>query len=1658
MTILQNGNFGIGSTTPYYKLGINGSLYATDIYTSSSTFYMDSKPVMTQGQVRMYQGSNYAGFKASSSLATDLVWALPIADGSPAQVLTTYGDGSLYWTTNGSGAGTVNTGEAGQLAYYETGTNAVSGTSSIFIMPDGKVGIGTTSPDYNLHISSVGDSALYLEADSDDTSGTDNSFIKFTQDGGTTGFILGLTGADGVDPENNAYIDALSNSVLLGAYNLNNDAALQLGTVDAVRMTIDINGYVGIGTTTPAQELNVYGDVFVEGPSRYLYFGTTTADGAYGIRDSGGTMQYRNNAGTWENLGSGVGSGVVNTGDAGQIAYYETSTNQVKGTSSLFIMPDGYVGIGTTSPDALLHIVGNGENVFERLTWTDSSNYGSFNFYEGETVMGSIDVIGSNYSNASIRNQVRMTAFKEDLGSISFLTNTGGTYYNRLHITNVGRVGISSSSPDSLLTLYSDGSKSGPLLHVASTSVEALYIDATGNIGMGTDNPSYLLDITGSSTDYMASIYNTNTGATSSGLYIRSDGTSGNLLTLNSGGSDIVTISEAASVFNNPVQFGSSGDVAMAYDLIFTNDSAGNINFQGPGYIQTDSAYENLDLTLMAANNGDVVISDTAVITGTTTIADTLYVNAYTDRVGIGTSTPTALLALEGTAGTDPFSIASSTGSSLFYINEAGKVGIGSTTLTHNLEVNGSIYADDVYTASSSFYMAGLKVLTLTSHKMYNDGSYVGFAASSALATDLTWYLPTVVGASGQALTSDGLGNLYWANSAGSISDLSDTNISGPSDGDLLVYDSGTGKWLDVATNTLEIALSDTTGTLDVNRGGTGAVTLSSGDILLGNGTGGILSTSTLAINKGGTGATTAAGARTALNVDIAGTDNSTEVSVAAGKNYISESSQVLTLGAISLSGTGDDLDVTGTLGLANGGTGATSFTSGSIVFSNGTALTHDNSNFYWDDTNKHLGIGTTTSSAMLSIKSSADTQFQLAYSDTLYADITVDSNGYLTFDTSGGAQSAVLVGTGASEDTGLIFNSDTNDFYMGVDDTTDQFFIGTSTTVGENIALTILANGNVGIGSTTPGYILSVAGDSNSTGAWYTNGSDYAEFFYTDDINLEAGETVCVDVGQENAVKRCDRGSDGNVMGIVSTHPSIVGNNQFGYNDDPNYVIVGMLGQVPAKVSAENGSIRPGDSLTSASSTPGYAMRANPGDPTVGVALEGLDEGEGVAKVLISRRNKSLTVELVESRITQHIAEMEIEDEVEILLSQAIEDYNIASSVTTIVDDQINAFDKHLTVAFNTVDNELLKVASSVDAISSRLLTLETNLGEIDHRISTLEAAMEPGSGSPEPSSGSPAVTITEEGNIKLGTVSAYDASSTEPDVAIVEIVTSTTTDKTAFVVNQVGQGNIADFQFDGISVVNIAETGRVSVVGEMTVDGRLMVCSGGGCGLALDEAVDETMGDMGVEGKLVAGAFESYCADGYVWVPGLTKYGTMPGFCVSASEARLEDEHGSSSTPVWVNVTQGEAKLACQEVGEDYHLITENEWLTIADNVIRTAENDIDLISDGLQLPTASLFNEASSSIALALTNSNIIYDLIGGVSEWTDRVVTKAGLIEPLSEDWQEYWAVEDYNGFNIAPPYYYTSDNGIGRVKSTDNENSLRGLVRGTSAIYDLDLSY
>jgi hypothetical protein len=254
--------------------------------------------------------------------------------------------------------------------------------------------------------------------------------------------------------------------------------------------------------------------------------------------------------------------------------------------------------------------------------------------------------------------------------------------------------------------------------------------------------------------------------------------------------------------------------------------------------------------------------------------------------------------------------------------------------------------------------------------------------------------------------------------------------------------------------------------------------------------------------------------------------------------------------------------------------------------------------------------------------------------------------------------------------------------------------------------------------------------GNGNNAVSYDTDGADYAEFFQTVDTDLIGGEVVCVDVARENSVKRCLNERDSNIMGIISDYPAFLGNGTDEEMDDPNYTIVGMLGQVPAFASNENGEIRPGDSLTSAS-IPGYVMRADSGDSTVGVALEGLEGDIGTIQVMISRRNKSFTVAEIEEKVTARIAEMEIEDEVQIMISSAVNNLNLDQEIYDVIRPMITIAESNIALVTDALGNDISTIDGRVIQNTFALEDLQTQLNQfalasttemLENRIVNLE------------------------------------------------------------------------------------------------------------------------------------------------------------------------------------------------------------------------------------------------------------------------------------------------------------------------------------------------
>jgi hypothetical protein len=147
-------------------------------------------------------------------------------------------------------------------------------------------------------------------------------------------------------------------------------------------------------------------------------------------------------------------------------------------------------------------------------------------------------------------------------------------------------------------------------------------------------------------------------------------------------------------------------------------------------------------------------------------------------------------------------------------------------------------------------------------------------------------------------------------------------------------------------------------------------------------------------------------------------------------------------------------------------------------------------------------------------------------------------------------------------------------------------------------------------------------AGRCYADGGW-NGAADFAEYFWTEDLTLEKGDLVTltkkvphntpnVNMGTIQAAQNSDE-----VLGVISTNPGFVGmlaedatdneiteNITNGEEIDPHYQPVGLLGQVPVKVTNLNGKIKLGDPIN-LSSLPKYGAKATKTGQIVGRATQ---------------------------------------------------------------------------------------------------------------------------------------------------------------------------------------------------------------------------------------------------------------------------------------------------------------------------------------------------------------------------------------------------------------------------------------------------------------------
>ena len=228
--VKNSGNIGIGTTSPYAKLSVVGEVVAsrfTATSTTASTFpYASTTALTVSGSA--YIGSLNGPLQANNGLvsATTTVGSIYGGTGLDSSALTgiaqiVAGTWSASSTLSTAYGGTGWNNIASGYAIFGNGAGALATSSSFYWdNSNSRLGIGTTTPDSKLTV----------------FNNADDSAIEFSSASGSTyKWTMGMD-----------YSDA-------GKFKIASSTAL--GTLD--RFTIDGNGYVGIGTSTPARRLDV---------------------------------------------------------------------------------------------------------------------------------------------------------------------------------------------------------------------------------------------------------------------------------------------------------------------------------------------------------------------------------------------------------------------------------------------------------------------------------------------------------------------------------------------------------------------------------------------------------------------------------------------------------------------------------------------------------------------------------------------------------------------------------------------------------------------------------------------------------------------------------------------------------------------------------------------------------------------------------------------------------------------------------------------------------------------------------------------------------------------------------------------------------------------------------------------------------------------------------------------------------------------------------------------------------------------------------------------------------------------------------------------------------------------------------------------------------
>ncbi len=297
-------------------------------------------------------------------------------------------------------------------------------------------------------------------------------------------------------------------------------------------------------------------------------------------------------------------------------------------------------------------------------------------------------------------------------------------------------------------------------------------------------------------------------------------------------------------------------DADDTYDLGSATNEWKDLYVDGTAYIDAvDIDAGNIDGTAIGANSANAGAFTTLSASGNTSLGGTLSVTGaaiYGDVLGVtGKATLSDDLDVIGNASVGGTFTA--TGSSMFGDDLSVA---GNTTLSGTLGVSGSATLNLGLTIGNGSSAAG----TIAINEDTDDGTNKVILQAQAMASDYTLTLPVDDGTSGQVLSTDGSGNLSWAEDGGAsqLNDLSDVSISSPSEGDVMYYNGS--NWIKLAAGSdgQVLTLSGGVPTWATLGGGSGGIASDESGLKIIRGTvnanGTIASGSGFTVTKNGTG------------------------------------------------------------------------------------------------------------------------------------------------------------------------------------------------------------------------------------------------------------------------------------------------------------------------------------------------------------------------------------------------------------------------------------------------------------------------------------------------------------------------------------------------------------------------------------------------------------------------------------------------------------------------------------------------------------------------------------------------------------------------------------------------------------------------------------